>query len=336
LLLLIGVLAPLTAAAQSVPLASLRGIALAYENAIVVQARPGPEQLLRLDTLPGDRLILRLPFVPNRLEPLVADGAEVAPGQALARVSGPELNGWLLRAQATQTQFRAAEQRYRRNLPLYEQQALSADSWLSISDRYQRLRLEQHHVEHVLEWLRPGDGEGQPATLHAPRAGILLFAGDGSAGEGGEIVVAELIDRAALRFSARLPAGSDDRPVSLESDGCRLAVVREEQHVSGFSRQVWSEPLGDCAPARPGLLRGGRVFYAFDGFAVPRSAVLRDAGRTVVALRRGDALQLSDVAIHGEDASSYYVTAGAELADYPLLTRSASALQGLLLGLGDE
>jgi hypothetical protein len=70
LLLLIGVLAPLTAAAQSVPLASLRGIALAYENAIVVQARPGRPQLLRVDTLPDDTLQLRLPFRPNRLERL--------------------------------------------------------------------------------------------------------------------------------------------------------------------------------------------------------------------------------------------------------------------------
>ncbi len=311
-LLLVGLTKPLQGVAQQVSLAELKELNLTFADARVVSTRPGPRIQLRVATLPGDEFALRLPFVPNQIEPLVAEGAHVAAGQPLVRVRGPELEAWLLQAEDTQQRYHDAQRRYEQNRPLFEQKALSAEAWLTISDRYQRLR------------------------LRAPKAGIVRLVPIDGVVAGSELTVATIIDPQAVRITGSVPADSRETPVAFRVTDCDLAIDREARVVVGFRRQLWSEPTSDCASMLPGLRLSGRIVFALDGYAIPRESILRYDGHTVVALRQGDALMLSEVRLHGEDDTHYYVTGQPELAQYPLLSRSTSALQGLLAGLGAD
>jgi hypothetical protein len=80
----------------------------------------------------------------------------------------------------------------------------------------------------------------------------------------------------------------------------------------------------------------GYPVYSFEGYRVPRAAVMRHDGRTLLALARGADLELRDVVIAGEDAQGFYLRAGESLVGERALVRSVSAVQGMLLGLGGE
>jgi hypothetical protein len=321
-------------AQQTVAMADLGSFSAEFAAATAVSERPGETLVVTVDALPGDRLQLHLPFEPNRLQPLVANGSRVQAGDPVARVSGPALGQWLLEFELLQARYAEAQRRYLRNQSLYDQGALSADTWFAISETYRDLRLEVHHAEHVMEVLEvEGQREPAQALLHAPISGLLLFA-ENEGGVADHPLIAELIAAESLRLGAWIRAGGSDRALRLTSGDCGLAVIQEAQQISGFRRRVWSEPLGDCMAPRPGLLGEGRVYYAFDGFRVPRSALLRHAGQTLLAVRRGAQLALVPTQIHGEDESNYYVTANAALDGVQVLVRSNSALQGLLMGLG--
>ena len=336
-----GVLGLLCAAALSAQAAEriereqLRDQDHAFAPVEVATERPGRPQLMRVDTLPDDTLQLRLPFRPNRLERLVPDGGSVTAGQALARISGPELVAWLLEARAVEARFDDAAARYRANRPLYEQQALSADLWQRIADRYFALQLEQHHVEHVYEWLQLVEGPEPEALLVAPRGGRVLFMPLPEVADG-EIPLVRLLDTASLRLVARLPGAQAGSVVALRSGACDLAIDGREGRITGLSSRVWSAPLAGCLAATPGLPVDGYPVYAFDGYRVPRSAVIRHAGRTLLALDGDGDLALQEVRIAGEDDTHYYLRATASLAGGRVLVRSVSAVQGILLGLGGD
>jgi hypothetical protein len=321
-------------AAQQISLQDLRATQLAFENIQVASSRPGSPRLLQVATLPGDAFEDHLPFTPNRLEPLVAQGQEVMAGDAIARLTGPELGLWLLQTEVLRARFEDAQRRYQRNLSLYEQQALDASSWLDISEHFRRLQTEWRDASHKLALLRVeevGEGEEESALLLAPTSGLLLI-GDLQLSD--DKTLLRIVPSRSLRLLAALPANDTGMASALATGPCTLPVAWVAQQVDGFTRRVWSEPLGDCLPARPGLRLSGHIRYDFTGYTVPRSALFRIDGAARIAVKRGEQLEVVAVEVHGESDADYYVTADSPLAGVEVLTRSTSAVQGLLLGLG--
>lgn len=326
-------LASLPLTAQQISLQDLRGAQLEFADIQVASSRPGGPRLLQVATLPGDAFEDHLPFTPNRLEPLVAEGVEVMVGDPIARLSGPELGLWFLETETLRARFEDAERRYRRNLSLYEQGALDSATWLDISERFRRLRIEWRHASHKLEWLRVEEGEDESAVLLAPRAGVVLLD---EAQAAGTRTLLRILPPRSLRLLAALPASDPSEAQALAAGSCTLPVARVAQQVDGFTRRVWSEPIGDCLPARPGLRLSGHIRYEFAGYTVPRSALFRIEGGARVAVKRGEKLEIVAVEVLGESDADYYITADAPLAGVEVLTRSTSAVQGLLLGLGSS
>lgn len=318
---------------QEVPIDELGELALEFAAPLAVSERPGERRLLRVDTLPGDRFELRLPFAPNRLQRLSADGARVSAQAPLLRLSGPELGLWLHEADSVAARFDAARERYESSGALYRSQSLSARDWQAISEHYHALALRQRQIEHVRELLRVEDAER--ALLLAPRPGLLLYPPAVMTADG-ELPVAVLVDPRDLRLTVRLSATAAERASALRSGPCRVPLAQIEARVEGFNRRLWSGPLPDCIPGQPGRQVDGRVLFRFDGYAVPRAALLRHDGATVVARRVGNRLELVAVDVRGEDDVYYYLLSDTALGGSEVLTRSTSALQGLLLGLGSD
>ncbi|MDA8962383.1 hypothetical protein N9H37_03415 [Congregibacter sp.] len=333
--LILAVAPVLASQAQTVSRASLGELVLEFATIEAVSTRPGASRLMEVATLPGDGLALQLPFAPNRLEQLVDDGALVAADTAVARIYGPELEHWVLAARLLKERFEDARKRYERNERLYEQQGLSADKWQLILDRYHTLKIEQQHTEHVMSWLtvEEGDAHEPTAILRAPEVGHVMFA---ATSHEAEPIIAYFVPPQSLRFSMQVPREYADSALAMASDNCELPVARRDGRVNGYSRRVWSEPLGDCLPAQPGLRLSGVPVYGFDGYAVPRDAVLSYRGETYLALELPSELELVPVAVAGEDHLRFFVSSERDLRGARVLVRSNSALQGLLLGLGQD
>lgn len=325
-------------AQERVAKADLGGLALDFAPTQAVAERPGPSLLLQVAPYPGDVFELRLPFHPNRIEPLVAQGQALAVGDAVARLRGPELGIWLAGARATQRRFDDVRRRYEDNRPLFEQGALSAAKWSEIASEYLVLDAETRHIEHVLEVLRPSAGSDSEAMLVTPVAGRVDFTLQAAPASGDRVVATILADE-ALRLVGRVALAEGDGVLAIEAGDCRVAVAHVEQRAERLYRQIWSEPLLTCPALAPGALLSGHLVHAFDGYRIPRAAVFRVAGRAGVAVDAGDSLRFVPVVIVSEDRDAFFVSvddATATLAGRDVLVRSVSAVQGLLLGIGAE
>lgn len=325
-------------AQQRVPKEDLGGLALEFAAAQPVEERPGAPLLLQVTPYPGDVFDLRLPFHPNRIEPLVAQGQAVPVGAAVARLRGPEVGIWLARARATQRRFADVRRRYDENRPLFEQGALSAARWAEIASEYLRLDAEIRHIEHVLEVLKPVAGSDSEALLETPVAGRIDFARLARP-EAGDLLVATILADEALRLVGRVALDEARAVSAMQAGDCRVAVAHVEQQAERLYRQIWSQSLQACPELSPGALLSGHLVHEFSGYRVPRAAVFRVAGRAGVAVDDGDSLRFVPVVIASEDRDAFFVRSdgdGDAVAGGTVLVRSVSAVQGLLLGIGTE
>ncbi len=325
-------------AQERVAKADLGGLALDFAPALAVTERPGPPLLLQVTPYPGDVFELRLPFHPNRVERLVAQGQALAVGDAVVRLRGPELGIWLAGARATQRRFADVRRRYDDNRPLFEQGALSAAKWSEIASEYLALDAQVRHIEHVLEVLIPSADSDSEALLETPVAGRIDF-GRQAPPAPGELVVATILADDALRLVGRVALDEADEVLAIQAGACRVAVAHVELQAERLYRQIWSEPLIACPGLAPGALLSGHLVHAFDGYRVPRAAVFRVGGRAGVVVDAGDSLRFVPLVIASEDRDAFFVRADGPtdaLAGNGVLVRSVSAVQGLLLGIGVE
>lgn len=334
--LVVGVclVAALASAQDSLSIDDLGGLALEFEPAAAAAERPGTALLLEVRPYPGDAFELRLPFQPNRIQPLVPQGAAVAAGTAIARVRGPEVGLWLAQARATQRRFAEVRKRYEANRPLYEQGALSSATWSEISAQYLDLEETVRHIDHALEVLQPSGLDEGSAALSVPVAGRVEFTRDAPGGMTGEQRIATIVSDDALRLVGRVAIDEVDEALALVTDGCRVAVAHVEQQAQRLYRQIWSDHLGACPDLARGALRSGYLVHAFDGQRVPRAAVFRLEGQAGVVVRQANRLRFVAVTIASEDRDVFYLRGEGLSTGAPVLVRSVSAVQGLLLGIG--
>ena len=100
--------------------------------------------------------------------------------------------------------------------------------------------------------------------------------------------------------------------------------------------EAWSEPVADKCALIPGQRLAATPLYRTAGFRLPRQAVLQREAGSHVFLREGDLLRAVPVELLATDGSDYIVTSTAPLGGREALVTSVSAVQGVLLGLGDE
>lgn len=311
----------------------LRSLDTRYAQPEAAAVRPGERVLLEARALDGDRFIVRLPFRPNRLAPLVAAGSAVAAGQAVAEVSGPELDAWLIHARGVEARYATAKKRYRDNLTLFEQQSLPASTWADIANAYFALNAQMHQVEHTRELLSVVS-QGQ-AQLIAPRGGRIEFARAGFSDDG-EIDVAFITDERALRLSGFVSQNERRPPVQIAVGDCVMAVGVAEASAQRLLRRIWSVPIPDCLEVSPGVQLEGVLRYPFEGFVVPRTAVGSVNGQPGVFMERDSNLVFVPVLILSSDAKSFYISSDTDITGQRVLIESVSAVQGLLLGLGED
>ena len=77
-------------------------------------------------------------------------------------------------------------------------------------------------------------------------------------------------------------------------------------------------------------------YYRRTVYTVPRDSLFNWRDQPALLLHDGDELEVVQVEVVASDGDSYRVSCPADLAGRDVLSRSVSAVQGTLLGLGGE
>jgi hypothetical protein len=325
----------LSVAQERVRIDALGDLEIAWATLEPLAQVPGPRLRAEAQAEPGAALQFRLPAEAQRAAFRVQPGTFVQAGDPVAVIEGPEVHHWLLEYDALAARYETARQRYERNLALYREGALSGERWTAIEERYFELRLEFQHMGHLREWLQPAPGEGSESVLAlAPRDGRVLYDSAHAMLEAGAILF-EVLPPGGLRLRVEVPAERATRLAALAFDACEVAIDRVEEAARGFYRAAWSAPLrGPCALV-PGTSLGVEPRYEEPALLVPREAVFQWRQAPHVWLRRGEELVAQPVELIADTSGGYAVTADPALTGAEVLVRSVSAVQGILLGLGD-
>ncbi|TGD74845.1 HlyD family secretion protein [Mangrovimicrobium sediminis] len=321
--------------AQDVAIDDLGALRLDYATVAPGDGYSGPPLAAEVTFRPGEALSLVTPARIQQIAYRVEPGAQVAAGQVLAELSGPEIHHMLTEADVIGQRYENARKRFERNRKLYQQQAIDEGRWQEISDSYFTLRLEYEHLRHFTELLRTADDDPERISLLAPAAGRVQYAqAQPGIPEGGELAL--IVPAQALRLRVAVPIEARQGLAQLRFGDCALAVDSISGIADGFFLRAWSAPLAEDCALLPGQQLMVRPFYAVAGYEIPREALLHWNGQPALLLRAGPRLQLAPVEILGATATGYYVDSEASLAGADILASSVSAVQGILLGLGGE
>jgi hypothetical protein len=319
------------------PLSRLGDLSLAYTTISRLQTVPGPALRGEVRARAGEAFSVMLPMAASRLTYLRPPGAPITPGDAVVKLEGPDVEHWLTEHQFVAAQLETARQRYESNRQLHENNVLAAGQWADIESRYFELQIRYEHMQHFYELLVEPDA-GAPHSgvlLTSPRAGTLLFDSRLTGVSAGGTVFS-VIATDGLRVRVDVPTSQAATLSQLSLPGCQLPVDSVGTIAHGFFVTAWSAPLGEGCPQRPGSLVSVTPHYSADALKIPRAALFQWRGEPHVLVLGDDALRAVAVTILADTDDGYAIEANAELAGRDVLSRSVSAVQGILLGLGGE
>lgn len=326
---------PAQAWSSEVALAELGELQLAFATVEALQEVPGPSVQARVTPREGSLYRVQLPRDARRAQYLVGNGAQVGEGQPFVVLQGPEIHHFLLEYRAVERRYLSAEARYVRSRESHEQQALLEEQWIGIVDSYLALQLEYEHMRHFMELVQPAEEVEKTMTLLAPIAGYVQFdATSRPLLAGGDVAV--FLAAADRRLRARVPAAGAERLSKLQVGACLIAVDAVDGNASGLLLTAWSAAIPASCNFPLNSLHSATPVYQREAFQLPRSAVFTWHEKTHVLVRAGDVLRAVPVELLMPVGDAYAVTASVGLAGSAVLTRSVSAVQGMLMGLGGE
>jgi len=321
--------------AETVAIDRLRALALEYQTIEAVDLYPGQPVSAEVAAPGGEAFAVVTPARVQQISYALPAGTVVAQGEAFAVLRGPAIHHFLTEYEATGQLLEDASRRYESHRKLYERQAIDESRWVEVSERYQTLRLEHEHMRHFHDLVIEERKQEDAVVLGAPIAGIIDYTYSAGGLRSGD-TVASFIPRDAIRLVASIPHRLSADLAFLEAAGCRLAVSRVSGITTGFFVEAWSEPVADRCALIPGQRLAATPFYRTAAFRLPRQAVVQRETGSHIFLREGDLLRAVPVELLAADRADYIVTSTTALGGREALVTSVSAVQGILLGLGDE
>jgi hypothetical protein len=324
---------------RSIAIDELGSLEIVFEEALPVDRVPGSATWAEVGHRRGAAFGVHAPRRIGQADYLVTPGQRVVAGQPIVRLSGPEIEHWQLEFESIRSRFLQADDRYRRNQPLFESKALAESIWIEISDQWHALRLEYEHMSHFAEQLDDANSE-DGLLLIAPFDAFAIYEISDSAPAQDEMI-ASFIPLQALRLRTRASAADRSRLVAIRAGACELAIDEIGEQPSGFLIDVWSEALEGRCDLLPGQTLSVVPLYRASSngqtvVRVPDSALLNWEHGHFLLVREGGRLYPESIEVLGADGSDLLVLGPASLAGKEVLARSVSAVQGILMGLGGE
>jgi hypothetical protein len=274
---------------------------------------------------------LTLPFNVDSSIQEVTNGQLVKKGQRLAKLSGIESHHFMDSLKLSQTRFELIEKHYLETKAYVEQGSFKALEWIEISDLYLKAKMELEHYVHYQRYL--SINEADEIYLIAPETGYVNFVNQAQVSA--DDIVAELIPVEELLIEVPVNNEMIANLTAFSSSECTMSISSVETISQGYFQRVWAKmDIGKC-PMRLGQIIDLTPILNFKGFSVPSSAVIELNNQDYVLEYSAQGLLPVAVDIVGKTNNQYQVNAPTLSPTSKLVTSSASAVQGILIGLGD-
>ncbi len=324
------------ASAQVIDAADLGHLALEYQPATEVDSYAGQSLAAQVSFRQGEAYSVVTPYRVQRLNYLLQPGAEVAAGQPIAVLQGPEIHHFLSEFDIKKQLLRDAEKRFNSNRALYDKKAIKASQWLQISEDYYGLKLDFEHMRHFHELLIEEQGQDEDSvTITAPVKGIIQYS-QNAPGIAADDEIAVIVPPSAIRLRVAIPMNQRTQLAGFKAETCELEVAIVSGIINNFFLEAWSEPVQKQCGFLPGQQIMVRPYFELPAYSVSRSSVFQWQGQSHLFLLDGDKLVATPVVIAGSEGTDYVVTTDQSLQGHEILVTSVSAAQGVLLGLGGE
>jgi hypothetical protein len=286
-----------------------------------------------VSAISGQAYTISSPMNAQRVTFLKRRGARVEKGEPIVALIGPEVEHYYDEYQLKTDLFAQTAQLYQNNRSLYEKKAIGEQQWLNISEQYITRKLALGEYQHFFEYVEHYSQDDQSLTLTSPMSGVLNYDVFNSLNTAQDIV--RIIPDQAIRIKVNLPAGQAHTPSSLKLPNCTLNVDAVEGLSQSFFKTLWSEPLKQACALRYGDIVVVVPQYKISAFLVPKTAVFSFHGKHYVMRQRSEDFAAVEVNIVASEQNNLVVTSTESIHDASIATSSVSALQGILMGLGE-
>ncbi|NQY86225.1 MAG: hypothetical protein HRT51_00535 [Colwellia sp.] len=295
----------------------------------------------------GANFSVFLPFDVQQVNTLVTNGQLVAKNQKIAYLNGYDVHHFLDEFEAAKQLFTIAEKQYQSSSALYASKALKQSQWVEINNNYFSAKLRFEHLHHYMSFLNIDKNE--KIAIIAPIAGIIRLSNtsDNSSKAEGELLF-DILPQSAIRLKVKVPLRNISNLAYLQmaKQQCKVAVDNKENIINDFTITIWSKPLNEPLNKPCALTLGEKtlvtLIYQQNAYSIDKTAVFEFENNNYIAIKNNSQLDLVAIDIlnasndkfifQSDVASANKVTLTNKLA----LTSSVSAVQGILLELGDE
>ena len=317
---------------NSVERDALGELALQTQPIVTVQRFFGPELTAKVMALPGQSYVLKSPINIQQIRFLVGAGQRLQQGQAFAVIQGPEVHHFYSAYKTKQVLHEQEHALYQNQKSLYQKKAISEQTWLDVSNRYQQSKLALDEMKHFFELVVSVDDEHDALTLAAPIESIIQY----SIGESlnTDSLIASFIPFTALRLKVSLPIARHLTPASVKVGSCALDIDFIENANSGFFETAWTQAIPQECHLTTGQMLSAQPQYSTRAYQVAQSAVFNLEGENHIFIKRPEGYLATPVSLLTSLNNDYILIAEDSLDGKEVLISSVSAVQGILQGLG--
>lgn len=323
------------AQAESIDIKSLGNIQLSYAQPQKVASYEGSALPAHISMLPGSEYWVSTPENIQQVSFLVTQGQMVTKGQAIVRLTGPEVFHYLAQVEAASNLYQLANTRYERNKSLFKNGSISADKWREISQDYFASYLEYEHMHHFMEIVLSTDAATDSFIVSTPMAGMVKFnllSGPYMAGS----QLFSLVPSDSVRVKVNVPMSQSLSLSAVNINQCHIAIDSISAIADGAFVTAWSLPV----PKECNLLLGQQLTvipeYQKSVYMLPKNSVFSWDQDSQILAKTGETLTSLTIDILGSTPEQYIVASDQDLSKIEVLAESVAAVKGILLGLGGE
>lgn len=335
LLLTMPLLAQAKTSVRSVSLDKMKAYRLEFSPVSAVDQYQGSKVLGEVTHKRGEKFSVFLPFDIQQVKFLVSDGKRVSEGQKIAQVYGTDVHHFLDEYQTAKTLYQVNLAQYNNSEALFKRKSIKQSAWLAVSNEYFAAKLRMEHIQHAMSVLIVENDE--QVFLKTPKAGIVSFENTEDSRQAAQDIF-DVIEPTSLVVTAKLPQQhiSTLSALNVFNSNCQLTVAQVDESVELFMQQIWSAPLIPACSLTVGQQVVLSPMYQITGYQSAKSAVFEIDNIHYIAIKQGDTLVSVPINLVSANAHGYIFTASERLDNAEVLLTSVSALQGILLALGEE
>jgi len=321
--------------AENVQISELGKFKLEYTTATKTDVMRGSQLIATVAEQVGMAFVLSTPTNIQQIDYILNSGDLIKKGQPFAILRGPEVHHFISEFKVFQKLLELTEKRLNRNKKLFRKKLIDEEKWLTISKNYYETMLEFEHMHHFYDLIISINESDDSIIIKAPLAGVFTIPINQSHFSEGD-VIASFVPEKSIKLKLQLPSNLVSNISYIESNLCKLNVTKKNRIASGAFVEVWTESLTDECP----LLLGQQImvypFFEEHAFLVPKTAVFSINGKDKIFVKAKSELKPIDISLLTSIDKNYLLSSQVDLTNAQILSSSVSAVQGILMGLGEE